>query len=377
MNLLFSVLSVSSVLIITSLTFLFLKFIQKLPGFGLSKTLINREHYPSLSVIIAACNEELTIEQTIRRLVNQDYPNFEVVVVNDRSTDKTGVILEKLCLEYPQLKVVTITDLPENWLGKTHAIYEGVKHSSGEWLLFTDADVLFSPGSLKEPVHYALEHNLDHLAMAPDVFNGGILYRAFMTYISIVITTLMMFTKKAGTGAFNLVKRSVYDAVGGYKAVAMQVIDDISFGELIVDKGYKQFLGYSTPGFISVKWYNNLWETFHGLEKNQFATAKFSVAMTLTMFFAVLLIGVYPFIGIFLGPLWARILCGISILCCFKIYHVAAKRFNVSRWYVFLHPLSSIFELGAALNSMIKTLRRGGVEWKGKLYPIKELKRNL
>ena len=83
--------------------------------------------YPSLSVIIPACNEEESITQTISHLLDQDYPNFEVIVVNDRSTDHTGIVLEELKIKYPQLKVVNITDLPPQWLGKNHAIYQGVK----------------------------------------------------------------------------------------------------------------------------------------------------------------------------------------------------------------------------------------------------------
>lgn len=376
MNLLFSILSVSSMLIITSLTFLLLRYVKGMPLFGQTKALVNRDNYPSLSVVIAACNEELAIEQTVRQLVDQDYPSLEVIVVNDRSTDRTGAILEKLNVEYPQLKVITITDLPENWLGKTNAIHQGVKHSSGEWLLFTDADVLFASESLKETVGYAVEHNLDHLAMATDIYNGGILYRSFIAYVSITVSSILMFTKKAGTGAFNLVKKSVYDAVGGYEAVAMKVVDDMSFGELIVDKGYIQQLGRSSTGFIAVKWYNNLRELFKGFEKNQFASANYSIAITLVMALFVLLTNVYPFFGLFLGPTWARFLCGISILSWFTVYNNLAKYNNVSRFFAFFHPMCALFEIGAVLNSMFKTLRRGGVEWKGKFYSIEELKKN-
>lgn len=119
--------------------------------------------YPSLSVIIPARNEEKSIKQAISQLIDQDYPNLEVIVVNDRSTDNTGVILEELKIKYPELKVITITDVPPYWLGKNHAVYQGVKQATGEWLLFTDADVLFSPGSLKSTVSYSLENKLDHL----------------------------------------------------------------------------------------------------------------------------------------------------------------------------------------------------------------------
>lgn len=252
-----------------------------------------------------------------------------------------------------------------------------MKNSSGEWLLFTDADVLFAPESLKETVSYAVKHNLDHLAICADIFYGGTLYRAFMTFASILIALMFAFTKKAGIGSFNLVKKSTYNEIGGYEAVAMKIMDDMSFGELIVDKGYKQQIGRSSTGFIVVKWYNTLSEVFKGLEKNQFASMKYSVAMTLTTGLFVLLTNVYPFVGLFLGPIWARILCGISILSWFTVYHNMAQELNISRGFILFHPLSALFEIGIVLNSMFKTLRRGGVEWRGKLYSIKELKKNI
>lgn len=216
MNFLFSVLSISSMIMVTSITFLLLRYVNGLPLFGQNKAFVNRDNYPSLSVIIPAYNEESSIEQTVRKLANQDYPNLELIVVNDRSTDNTGAILDKLKVEHPKVIVVTINDLPANWLGKTNPIHQGVKISSGDWLLFTDADVSFAPESLKETIGYAVEHNLDHLAIAPDIYSGGILYRSFITYVSLTLTSILMFTKKAGMGAFNLVKKSTYDKVGGY-----------------------------------------------------------------------------------------------------------------------------------------------------------------
>lgn len=377
MNILFSVLSVISVIIVISLVFLWSRYVKGLPLFGQMKGFVSLDTYPLLSVIIPACNEELSIEQTVRQLVNQDYPNLELIVVNDRSTDKTGAILQKLKVEFPKLTVITIDDLPENWLGKTNAIHQGVKNSSGEWLLFTDADVLFAPKTLKETVSYAVEHSLDHLAIAPDIFNGGILYRSFIAYVCITVTIMLMFTKKAGMGSFNLVRKSTYNEVGRYEAVAMKIIDDVSFGELIVDKGYKQQYGRSGTGLIVVNWYDTLSEIFKGFEKNQFAAMKFNVALTLSAGLFILLINVYPFVGLFLGPTWARTLCGVSILSWFTVYNNMAKDFNISRSFILFHPISALFSIGAVLNSMFKTLRQGGVEWRGKLYSIEELKKNI
>ena len=260
MNVLFSVLSLISTLMLVSLVLLYFRYMKKIPIFLDTNDLNNGVVYPTLSVIIPACNEEESIEQTIRQLISQDYPSLEVIVVNDRSTDNTGAVLKKMKSQYSQLKVITINDLPPNWLGKNHAIYIGAKESTGEWLLFTDADVLFSAGSLKKAVSYALEHTLDHLAIAPDVFHGSAFYRAFLTYFSFAFVSVVMATRKVGAGAFNLVKASVYHEIGGYEAIAMRIVDDMSFGERVVNKGFKQGFGVSGRGFISVKWYDSVYD---------------------------------------------------------------------------------------------------------------------
>jgi len=376
MNALFSVLSLISAFIGVGTVLLWFRYIKKRPVFLETDSSNNGIIYPALSVIIPACNEEESIEQAVRQLISQDYPNLEVIVVNDRSTDNTGAVLEKLKVQYPQLKVITIYDLPPNWLGKNHAVYQGVKEATGEWLLFTDADVMFSLGSLKKTLSYALEHTLDHLTIAPDLYYGGVFYRAFLTYLSFAITATVMFTNKVGVGAFNLVKKSVYQEIGGYEAIAMRVADDMSFGELVVNKGYKQDFGLSGKGFIIVKWYDNLFALLKGIRKNQFAHFKYSVGATLVICLYALLVGVYPFVGIFLGPIWARALCGVSVVSLFAVYNYLAKYLNISRSYVVIHPISVLLYIGAILNSMVKTISQGGVEWRGTIYSIKELKKH-
>ena len=267
MNGLFLVLAFINVGLWVYLGLLLFSYLEKSPIFRDINFTDGGIFYPSLSVIIPACNEDESIEQAIRQLVSQDYPHFEVIAVNDRSTDKTGVVLEKLKVQYPQLKVITIYDLPPNWLGKNHAIYQGVKQATGEWLLFTDADIMFSPGSLKKTVSYSLENNLDHLTISPDIISEGFFFGGLISFFFFVVTFLFIFSKSAGIGAFNLVKKSIYNEIGGYEAIAMHPIDDFALGKLVVKKGFKQSFGFS-KGLISVKFYNNLLAMIKGIEKN-------------------------------------------------------------------------------------------------------------
>lgn len=307
--------------------------------------------------------------------MNQDYPNLEIIIVDDRSTDQTGQILAHLKKKYPKLKVITITELPSNWLGKTYAMYQGAKEATGEWLLFTDADIMFSSGSLKKAVNYALEHQLDHLTISPNFLVSGLLANAVTALFLFAVTFVFMMSKGAGIGAFNLIKKSVYEKIGTHEAIALQPVDDLSLGKLVVKKGYKQGVGYS-KGFLSLKGYANFSEAAKGLEKNQFAGTNYSIITTLATCGFLLFMHVYPFIGIFFGPLWARVLCGTSILAIFTLYQYSKKYLDVSLKYALLHPLSGLWYGYAVLNSMVKILRRGGLEWRGTFYPLEELKKH-
>ncbi|MDR3542821.1 MAG: glycosyltransferase [Desulfosporosinus sp.] len=331
--------------------------------------------YPSLSVIIPACNEEEAIEQTISYLISQDYPDFEVIVINDRSTDRTGAILAELGLKYPQLQVITITDLLPKWLGKNHALYQGVKQSKGEWLLFTDADIKYSPNSLKKTVGYALKNDLDHLTIGPDIVFKGFFYGGFISFFAIVVAVIFMLSKSAGLGAFNLIKRSTYQAIGGHEAIAMQPVDDFALGKLVAKQGYKQSYGLS-KGIISVKLYDNLLAMVKGIEKNQFAGANYSVLATLAMGCFLLFMHVYPFVGLFFGPEWARVLCGVSVITVFAIYNYSKNYMCLSLRHFFIHPISALLYFWAVIKSMVKILSRGGIEWRGTVYSLEELRKH-
>ncbi|MDR3586286.1 MAG: glycosyltransferase family 2 protein [Desulfosporosinus sp.] len=330
--------------------------------------------YPSLSIVIAACNEEESIEQTVTRLLNQDYPGLELIVVNDRSTDSTGVILAELDIKYSQLKVITITALPPNWLGKNHAVHQGAKHATGAWILLTDADVMFSPDSLKKTISYALEHKLDHLTILPDVVNRGFFFRGFFSLFMFSMTVTFATKRCAGFATFNLLKRSVYEAIGGYEAIAMQVIDDFSLGQLVVKQGYRQNFGYS-KGLTSVKFYDSLSATFKGFEKNFFGCTNYSVTGLLLTCCLILFLHVYPFVGLLFGPQLARVLCGVPVITVFIIYHYGNRYIDAPTVNFFIHPISALLYIGVLLNSMIKTLRQGGINWRGTFYSLKELRK--
>ena len=143
---------------------------------------------PALSVILAARDEEQSVKRTVTSLLAQDFPGaLEVIVVNDRSTDRTGGILHELAIRHPgRLRVSNVESLPEGWLGKTHALYAGVGEAKGEWLLFTDADVVFSPDCVTRAVRYAIDNGLDHLTMPPEIVCKSVLLRSFVAAFTLI-----------------------------------------------------------------------------------------------------------------------------------------------------------------------------------------------
>ena len=138
----------------------------------------SHDDMPTLSIVVPACNEEDTIERGMNSLLALDYPHLEIIAVNDRSTDRTGAILDRLALSDPRLRVLHVETLPAGWLGKNHAMHSGSQAAKGKWLLFTDADVVFAPDALRRTVAFAERECLDHLVLSPRCETHGFWERA-------------------------------------------------------------------------------------------------------------------------------------------------------------------------------------------------------
>src|SRR5262245_12489012 len=194
--------------------------------------------WPRLSVVVPSRNEGHSVERATLSLLGQDYPELEIVAVDDRSTDTTGRILDELASRHASLSAVHVRELPEGWLGKNHASHVGAAAASGEWLLFTDGDVVFHPGALRRAVSYALSRGLGHLAVVPQLVAPEFLERAFVAAFALLMSLKFQVWKLGrprngayiGLGAFNLVRRADYERVGGHRRLAMEVVDDLKLG---------------------------------------------------------------------------------------------------------------------------------------------------
>ena len=342
---------------------------------------------PRVSIIVPARNEEETIEQALGTLLALNYDNYEVIAVNDRSTDRTGEIMEKLAASpaaHGCLRVVHHRELPAGWLGKTHAMWTAANEASGDWLLFTDADVLFKPDSLRRALAYAESEPADHVVLFPQM----IMKRPGEYMMIAFFQTMFMFGHRPwkvadprtddhmGVGAFNLVRRSVYDKVGTYEALRMEVLDDMKLGKVVKKAGFAQRNVFGGD-LISIRWAKGAMGIVNNLTKNFFAVLSFQWWRALISVVGLAFLNFGPFLGVFLAHGWARVPYAIALGSMFAIYIGMSRRSAVPAYYFLLHPVSTALFIYTLLRSMCLTLWNDGIEWRGTKYPLEELRKGM
>ena len=339
--------------------------------------------WPRLSVVIPARNEERNVQEALQSILEQDYPNIEFMVINDRSTDGTGAILASMARRDPRLQVIEISDLPAGWLGKNFALYRGAQTATGELILFADADVVMDPTSLTRAVTYFLRRHLDHLAILPEIRMPGALLGMLMSAFGIIFSLYARPWKAKdpkskrfiGVGAFNLVSAPAYRAAGTHEAIAMRPDDDIKLGKLLKKQGYHQEMMFGS-GMMHVEWYSSVREMIDGLMKNSFSGVEYSIAAGIAAGFALLLGLVWPFLGVFLTRGDARLL---NLGVCLVLLFITADSnhfHGLPRWYAFGLPLGGALFAYVLWKAMLRTLREGGIRWRGTYYPLAKLKAN-
>ncbi len=368
---------------------------------------------PGLSVIVTARDEAAGIEATVRRLLEQRYPDLEVVVVDDRSTDGTAEILARLAEEEAgsraaRLRIVRVHDLPPGWLGKVHACHAGARLAGGAFVLFMDGDVsLEGPDLLARVVALAERLRIDHIALVPDsrpmsALQAGLLAFFGQVYLTATLAFEMDRDRRrggGGIGAFNLIRRSAYDRIGGHTLVRLDVTDDFKIGRLLKESGARQRF-YNAAGLVHCRWHEGALNVVRGLEKNYFAAFDFQIlkviaftAAAFTLAFGPLLLalrglaGAVPAAGSAVVPaggsgslltaaLWAPL--AIQVVAVVAIARRQATALGVRPIVLAaLHPVSVLLLVAAAWNSTWKTLARGGVRWRDTFYPIEALRRGL
>jgi len=341
---------------------------------------------PRVSIIVPARNEEEHIRETLIRLLSLEYSNYEIIAVNDRSTDRTGPIMgEVACGEGgARLRVIHVSELPAGWLGKTHAMWTAGKEATGDWLLFTDADVLFKPDALRRGIAYAEAERADHVVLFPRMIMERPGERMMIAFFQALFVFGHRPWKVAdpqakdhmGVGAFNLVRRSVYNAVGTYKALRMEVLDDMKLGKVVKNGGYAQRNVFGED-LISLRWAKGAFGVVNNLTKNFFAVLSFQWPRTVASILGLGFLNLGPFLGVLLAHGGPRILYLIALLSIFLIYLGMSTRSAVPAYYFFLHPVSTSLFMYTLVRSMFHTLWNNGIVWRGTKYELDQLRNGL
>jgi len=338
---------------------------------------------PSVSIIAPARNEARGIEAALRSLLRLDAPRLEVIVVDDRSDDGTGAILDRFAAEEPRLRVVHVAELPAGWLGKNHALELGAAEAAGELLLFTDADVVMAPDTLRRAAAHLLRGGFDHVAAGPHVDMPGWLLQTFGVFFGIMF---VVFTRPwkvkdprsgyhAGVGAFNLVRADAYRRIGGHRPIAMRPDDDVKLGKLVKKHGLRSDF-VSAPDHVRVEWYHTLGEAVRGLRKNGFAGVDYRLSLIVFATVTQLLLFIWPFIAVFATHGATRALYALSLAIVLCLFAGAAREQRVPMWYGVAIPLASVLFITVIWNATLYALVHRGIEWRGTHYPLDELKAN-
>ena len=345
---------------------------------------------PLISVCVPARNEERNIRACVESLLVQDYPDFEVIAVDDRSTDRTSDILDGYTAA--NFRKVNGTDLPPGWAGKPHALHQAAAAARGDWLCFVDADTFLSPNTLSACYQKAIETRADMFTIMTFQVLGSFWEKVVMP---LVMTALSVgFSPRRvndpsrkdaiANGQFILIKRSVYRAIGGHESVKDQIVEDKAISEQVKWNGYRLVVadGYKVA---QTRMYTSLPEMWEGWTKNIYLGLRgqpgllwLGVFGALVALLAAFFLPLWPLLGLNWllkdGNWMAGLLLLQALTFCGYVIHTRARvaaAMDISPWYAFSTPLGAAVFAAMMITSAVRVLSGKGVTWKGRLYAPK------
>jgi glycosyltransferase involved in cell wall biosynthesis len=339
---------------------------------------------PTISLLFAARDEEEKLPVALETLAKIDYPKLEIVAVDDRSVDATGGLLDEFAAANPRLRAVHVAELPAGWLGKTHALQQAFEHSTGEWLVFTDADVRFAPDVLRRAISVAKHGGLDHLTLFGDVDMVGFWETVLITFFGLGFNLSTDPARVSdpesrsyvGVGAFQMLRRSAYEAAGTHRRLAMEVVDDMKLGKIVKQAGFRSGVAVAQDSVV-VRWQAGLGNLVRGVTKNFFAGAGYRVSVVVVQLLGLFLFNIVPFLGVIFGTGWIRTLSAVAAAVALTFHGGVAWVMRVSPFYALTHPVGAALFMYMLARSTVVTLWQGGVEWRGTFYSLAELRRGV
>lgn len=347
---------------------------------------------PRVSILIPARNEAEMLVSTLPGVLQQDYPNYEVILVDDSSTDRTAEVAERFRLQYPdRLRVLRVEQLPAGWVGKTFALHTAFQSAQGEWVLATDADIVFHPKALRAGLWAARRRRADLVSIFAFTECDSFWEKLLLPGFTLMLATFFPFRKinesrssvALASGGYILMRRSVWEGLGGYPAIRTEMIDDLNTARLVKHSGHRIFAAV-TRNLLTTRMYEDFREIWEGLRKNAFAGNRYSKARICTGIGLILLTNALPLAAMVYAALLlmrsvaggagVRRLDAVLALSCAQYLmaaglHLSFVRYlGIGRRYAFLAPLGSIVYACISLDSMLRTVAGRGVSWKLRQY---------
>lgn len=335
------------------------------------------QHLPRVSILVPARNEETNIAACVMSLLAQNYPDFEVLVLDDDSTDQTRVILEGLAQHDPRLKVYTGEPLPIGWLGKHWACHQLSQKATGDLLLFTDADTRHGLYTLRDSVSALLASSTDLITAFPheemrtwgECLTVPILGFGIFCFFPVWLAEKFRLPVLSITiGQFMLFRRAAFESIGGYTAVYDQPADDIGLGRLIITNGFRWKLMDATR-HVTCRMYSTFSDALNGFTKNIFAVFSNHILLYCIGWFWIAVSFLVPLYMLFTGLVTStKIPIGtvvIAILEALLMMTLAYHRLRLPMYLVLLYPLSILIFTWIALRSLAYTVL-GYRSWKGR-----------
>jgi GT2 family glycosyltransferase len=336
-------------------------------------------------VIVPARNEAEHVAACLESLAAQDYANLRVIAVDDRSLDRTGPVIEAVVSAHPQrLEMLSLAGLPPNWLGKTYAMALAARHAIAaygpDYLLFTDADVLFAKDAIRRSLAQVKATEADHLVVLPTTIVKTRGEGMMLAYLQVMGAWAVRLGRVAdpkakrdaiGVGAFNLIRTGVYRELGGFDAMPMEILEDLTLGRRVKCAGFRQRVAVA-PGMVRLHWAAGVLGILSGMTKNLFAVFRFRTS---------LLLGAALWVALFcIGPVvllafpGTRLAAFIALASVIGLYVVSSRTSRISPLNAVFFPMAAALLIYAMLRSMLTAIRTGGVTWRGTSYSLAALR---
>ena len=339
-----------------------------------------------VSILVPGKDEETNIGAALETLIAQDYPDIEIIMIDDRSRDRTAAIVRELAASDPRLRLVQVKELPPGWFGKPHAMQTGAAQATGEWLLFVDADCRQAPHSVRAAVNFLSSRSGDMLSLWPVLEMHGFWENAVQPVAGSVLVAWFRPSwvndpkRRAAfaNGQYILIRRSVFEALGGFEAVRNEVVEDIALARVVKQRGYRLWNAIGTDLFTT-RMYDSLRAMYKGwtrIYSGGFRTPGFLAAVILlTILFTILpfaaLVASAAALTAGAGSPLVTAMLALAVATSVAIFITMRRYFLLGRanpWYLFFYPLAVVLVTGFELGAMLRTLGLTGTTWRGTTY---------